>query len=92
MFEKALIQLMENIGRDRAVDVDKRQIFPEHALNRFDSCISTCLGEFSSSFINGIKSIDDFLGVARLEITLPLANLITWGRTDGTIPSLLLNL
>ena len=82
MFEKTLIQLIKDIGCDRVVDVDERQIFSEHTLNRFDSCISRCLGEFSSTFINGVESINGFLGVMRLKITLPLTNLIMWGRTD----------
>ena len=35
MFEKTLIQLAEDIRCDRAVDVNKRDIFPRNALNRF---------------------------------------------------------
>ena len=88
VFEKTLIQLMEDIRCDRAVDVDKRQIFPEHTLNRFDSCLSACFSEFGSPFINGVESVDDFLGVVRLKITLPLVNLVAWGRTDRTVTGL----
>ena len=88
VFEKTLIQLVEDIGHDRVVDVDKRKIFPKNTLNRFDSCISACLGEFSSSFINGVESFDDFLGVVRLEITFPVIDVIMWCRIDGTSTSL----
>ena len=88
MLEKALIQLMENIRHDRAVDVNKRQIFPKHALNKFNSCICTCLGEFGSPFINSVERFNYFVGVTRLEINLSVVTLIVQGRTDGTIASL----
>ena len=54
----------------------------------FNSCISTCLDKFCSPFINRFESINDFLGVARLKITLLLVNLIMWGRTIGTVTDL----
>ena len=66
----------------------KGRFFQKKALNRFDSCISTCLGEFAGSFINGVESFNDFLGVARLKITFPVINVVVWFRTDGTITGL----
>ena len=77
MFEKALIQLMQDVRCDGAVDVNIRKVFPENALDRLDSCISTCLSEFSSPFINGIESFSDFLGITRLKNTIPVADVIS---------------
>jgi len=84
MFEQPLIQLMQDVGHDRAVDVDIGKVFPENALDRLDSGISACFGEFSSPFIDGVESFNDFLGVTRLKNTIPLAYLISQCRTDGT--------
>lgn len=36
MFENPLIKLMENIGCDRLVYVEKRQVLPKRSLDRFD--------------------------------------------------------
>ena len=77
MFEQPLIQLMQDVGRDRAVDVDIGKVFPENTLDRLDSCISTCLGEFGSPFIDGVESFCDFLGVTRFKDTIPVANVIS---------------
>ena len=79
---------MQDVGHDRAVDVDIGKVFPKNTLDRLDFCISTCLGEFSSPFINRVESFNNFLGVARLKDTFPVAYLISRCRTDGTHPSL----
>ena len=68
---------MQDVGCDGVVDVDVRKVFPENALDRLDSCISTCLGEFGSPFIDGVESFHDFLGIARLKNTIPVANVIS---------------
>jgi hypothetical protein len=88
MFEKTLIQLMEDIRCDGVVDVSKRKFFSKNTLNRFDSCISICFGEFRCSLIDGIESFNVFLSVTRLEITFPVIDVIVWCRTNGTITSI----
>ena len=88
MFQQPLIQLMQDVGCDRAVDVEVVKVFPENTLDRLNSCFSACLREFSSPFIDGIESFSNFLGIVRLVNTFPIAYLILWRRTDGTSTSL----
>ena len=87
MFEKTLIQLMQDVRCDRAVDVDVRKVFPENALDRLDPCLNACLGKFHSSFINGVESFSNLLGIMRLKNTIPVANVVLGCRTDGTCTS-----
>ena len=78
---------MQDVGCDGTVDVDIGKVFPENALDRLNSCISTCLGEFGSPFIDGIECFCDFLGVTRLKNAIPIADVVLWCRTDGTSAS-----
>ena len=68
---------MQDVGCDGAVDVNVRKLFPENALDRLDSCISTFLVEFRSPFINGVESFRNFLGITRLKNTIPVADVVS---------------
>ena len=76
---------MKDIGCDRAVDVNEGKIFPEHTLNRFDSCFGACFGEFGGSSVNRTERFDDLLHVARLKLTFLVTDILAWRRADRTI-------
>ena len=88
MLEKTLVKLMKNAGCDWRIDVNEWEIFQKNTLNRFNPCISTCICKFSCSFINWVEGLNDFSCIARLKNTIPIADVITMCRTDGTVPCL----
>ncbi|KAJ3560999.1 hypothetical protein NP233_g10472 [Leucocoprinus birnbaumii] len=57
---------VEDVGGDGRVNVDKGKVLPEWLRNRLDARIGTSLNEWSSTFLNCLQCIQDWLDIPRL--------------------------
>ena len=63
MFDDALVELMENVGRDGKEDVRVRQVFPKRMEKRLDTCCATCFCESARTVVDGGQGVEDVLEV-----------------------------
>ena len=61
MFDYALIELVQYVGRDRIEYVGIGQAFPERMEEGLDSCLATCGCECAWPVFNGIKGTKDLV-------------------------------
>jgi len=89
MFDDPLIKLMQDVGRDRMIDVDIRQIFPEWVNDRFNASTFACLEKASGVIIEGIQCLKDKLQFSKScrRVMDICPQLVMGYGTDRTFPS-----
>ena len=84
VFNHPLIQLMQKIGCDGAVDVNVWQLFPEGVDNGFNAFILTGLGKFFRIRSNRFKRMQDSCKVSKPQLGRCITKLIALRLALGT--------